>query len=419
MDADYSIQSIHNCFSGDTKFVTSNGVKSFNECSDGEELLVVDKDGKWRKATVKQYGKQRLNKITIQSGRTVKTIRATSNHRWILKDGSVTTDLKVNDKLYLLNNIEEVQLNPHAFCIGFILGDGTDVRKNSGTVGVQVRLCGEKMKYKELFLKCGYKESSYKTDNNDVIMYKNGDNFKNRFIESKAWRFMSKDDKISLFKGYYAADGAINANKLCTTDENLMLMIREISALAGYYITSETVEVRNTQWKKDFKITAFRFMKNQPTNRNWVVKDISTEDKHDYNVWCVEEPITKTFTLDGGIVTGNCDLVNLEDMLLNGTVINDKLVESPNSFLTACTVATQIMAQVASSQYGGQSIALKHLAPFIERSYRRYHDMLLNVISEPAELKAAINVLLEKEIRAGIQTIRYQLSTLQTTNGMR
>lgn len=115
----------------------------------------------------------------------------------------------------------------------------------------------------------------------------------------------------------------------------------------------------------------------------------------------------------------NCDLVNLEDMLLNGTVINDKLVESPNSFLTACTVATQIMAQVASSQYGGQSIALKHLAPFIERSYRRYHDMLLNVISEPAELKAAINVLLEKEIRAGIQTIRYQLSTLQTTNGMR
>lgn len=67
----------------------------------------------------------------------------------------------------------------------------------------------------------------------------------------------------------------------------------------------------------------------------------------------------------------------------------------------------------------GQSIALKHLAPFIERSYRRYHDMLLNVISEPAELKAAINVLLEKEIRAGIQTIRYQLSTLQTTNGMR
>lgn len=352
MDADYSIQSIHNCFSGDTKFVTSNGVKSFNECSDGEELLVVDKDGKWRKATVKQYGKQRLNKITIQSGRTVKTIRATSNHRWILKDGSVTTDLKVNDKLYLLNNIEEVQLNPHAFCIGFILGDGTDVRKNSGTVGVQVRLCGEKMKYKELFLKCGYKESSYKTDNNDVIMYKNGDNFKNRFIESKAWRFMSKDDKISLFKGYYAADGAINANKLCTTDENLMLMIREISALAGYYITSETVEVRNTQWKKDFKITAFRFMKNQPTNRNWVVKDISTEDKHDYNVWCVEEPITKTFTLDGGIVTGNCDLVNLEDMLLNGTVINDKLVESPNSFLTACTVATQIMAQVASSQYG-------------------------------------------------------------------
>ena len=82
-----------NCFSGDTEFVTNYGVMKFNECFDGQEVEVVDKDGKWRKATVRKYGKQTLNEITLQSGRTVKKIKATSNHRWILKNGAVTTDL--------------------------------------------------------------------------------------------------------------------------------------------------------------------------------------------------------------------------------------------------------------------------------------------------------------------------------------
>lgn len=114
----------------------------------------------------------------------------------------------------------------------------------------------------------------------------------------------------------------------------------------------------------------------------------------------------------------NCCLINLQDMLDNGTVINDKLVETPKSFSTACTVATQIMAQVASNQYGGQSITIAHLAPYLrktrDKAFRHYyHELELD-----AELanKLSYDIML-KELKDGVQTIRYQLSTLQTTNG--
>lgn len=121
----------------------------------------------------------------------------------------------------------------------------------------------------------------------------------------------------------------------------------------------------------------------------------------------------------------NCDLINLEDMLQNGTVISETLIEKPHSFSTACTITTQIIAQVASSQYGGQSISLAHLAPFVDISRQKIRqeveDELHNImgITEvyPKTVERIVNSRLEKEITKGIQTIQYQLVTLQTTNG--
>ena len=119
----------------------------------------------------------------------------------------------------------------------------------------------------------------------------------------------------------------------------------------------------------------------------------------------------------------NCDLVNLEDMLQNGTVITGTLIERPHSFSTACNIATQIIAQVASNQYGGQSISLTHLAPFVQVSREKlYNDVMeeaksVNIeLSEETARKMAENRLLE-EIRRGVQTIQYQVVTLLTTNG--
>lgn len=113
----------------------------------------------------------------------------------------------------------------------------------------------------------------------------------------------------------------------------------------------------------------------------------------------------------------NCCLINLEDMLDNGTVINDKLVESPKSFSTACTVTTQIMAQVASNQYGGQSITIKHLAKFLKITEEKYYNIFLKKCNDEVLARELAKDMKLKELKDGVQTIRYQLSTLQTTNG--
>jgi anaerobic ribonucleoside-triphosphate reductase len=123
----------------------------------------------------------------------------------------------------------------------------------------------------------------------------------------------------------------------------------------------------------------------------------------------------------------NCCLINLEDMLQNGTVISETLIEKPHSFSTACTVATQIIAQVASSQYGGQSISLAHLAPFVNISRQKIHKEVTQELYDYGfiseydedlwEVKQITEERLKKEITKGVQTIQYQITTLMTTNG--
>ena len=118
----------------------------------------------------------------------------------------------------------------------------------------------------------------------------------------------------------------------------------------------------------------------------------------------------------------NCDLVNLEDMLQNGTVISGTFIEKPHSFSTACNIATQIIAQVASNQYGGQSISLTHLAPFVDISRQKIlkdvREEFASVgVSDEAHIAAVAEKRLKAEIAKGIQTIQYQVVTLLTTNG--
>ena len=119
----------------------------------------------------------------------------------------------------------------------------------------------------------------------------------------------------------------------------------------------------------------------------------------------------------------NCDLVNLEDMLQNGTVITGTLIERPHSFATACNIATQIVAQVASNQYGGQSISLTHLAPFVEVSRQKIRKIveaeMASIGADPGAemITELVETRLREEIRRGVQTIQYQVVTLLTTNG--
>ena len=129
---------------------------------------------------------------------------------------------------------------------------------------------------------------------------------------------------------------------------------------------------------------------------------------------------------DMGYVSGpisNCELVNLEDMLQNGTVITDTLIEKPHSFSTACNIATQIIAQVASNTYGGQTISLSHLAPFVDVSRQKYKRELKDEFAaigrecSDQEISRMAEMRVKKEVERGVQTIQYQIQTLLTTNG--
>ena len=129
---------------------------------------------------------------------------------------------------------------------------------------------------------------------------------------------------------------------------------------------------------------------------------------------------------DMGYVSGpisNCELVNLEDMLQNGTVITETLIEKPHSFSTACNIATQIIAQVASNTYGGQTISLAHLAPFVDVSRQKYKHEIREELEEVGmectepDLSRMAEIRVTKEVERGVQTIQYQIQTLLTTNG--
>ena len=179
-------------------------------------------------------------------------------------------------------------------------------------------------------------------------------------------------------------------------------------------------------------------VKQENANKNPTINAV----QRDYMAGEVSKDITKRILLPQEIVqaheTGiihfhdsdyyaqhmhNCDLVNLEDMLQNGTVISGTLIEKPHSFSTACNIATQIIAQVASNQYGGQSISLTHLAPFVQVSREKIRktvdkEMEILGIDAPEEKRSQIvEDRLREEIRRGVQTIQYQVVTLMTTNG--
>ena len=179
-------------------------------------------------------------------------------------------------------------------------------------------------------------------------------------------------------------------------------------------------------------------VKQENSNKNPTVNSV----QRDYMAGEVSKDITKRILLEPDIVDAherglihfhdadyfaqhmhNCDLVNLEDMLQNGTVISGTCIEKPHSFSTACNIATQIIAQVASCQYGGQSISLAHLAPFVGISRKKiYEDVkeeLLDINPNVTEekIREITEKRLREEIRKGVQTIQYQVVTLMTTNG--
>lgn len=438
-DADYFAQHIHNCFSRDTKFITTSGLKSFEDFNDGDEIEVFGIDGKPHKAIVKNYGIQQLNEYIFYNGKKEYThsVKATPNHRWILKNGEETTKLKIGDKLikppvmynHDLNWEELTHEEQLAWCKGFGIGDGTveygDKDKNGKNIKsnrTRIRLCGEKdLQYLSRFKIEGCKIRNTKFGNGDkeVVIY----NYKKEIP-----KFNSLKEMKCFLNGLYCADGSSKKQvnkinyRLQSSKKEIINFIKKYADTCGLYITREkdlTGEITNY----GIRPYTISFSFNPNFSYSYTVLDIKPYKIEE--VWCLEVEEAHNFILEHGIPTGNCCLVNLEDMLQNGTVINKTMIEKPHSFATACNIATQIMAVVASGQYGGQTVSLSHLAPFVNVSREKIRKEVRNELNMSwlpiADKDNLIEEITEKrvkeEIKRGVQTIQYQINTLNTSNG--
>ena len=244
------------------------------------------------------------------------------------------------------------------------------------------------------------------------------------FKMAKANRALSVEEIQDIVEDQIMAKGAFEVAKRYVRYRYTRSLVRKANTTDNQILS--LIECNNEE------------VKQENSNKNPTVNSV----QRDYMAGEVSKDITKRILLPQDIVEAheqglihfhdadyfaqhmhNCDLVNLEDMLQNGTVISDTLIERPHSFSTACNIATQIIAQVASNQYGGQSISLAHLAPFVQVSREKIRRETLAEIEElgvhPTEEKIndIVEQRLRKEVNRGVQTIQYQVVTLLTTNG--
>ena len=306
----------YNCLGHETEFITDKGVKSFDDFKHGDETMVWTHQGRWRKAVVKNYGKQTLNEITFKYHKTRQIVRATSNHRWFLQNGQVTDSLKEGDRILKPKEIftfdydKATPFEKLYWCYGYVFGDGTRTRDELGNFRYSmVRLCGDQIKFAYRFEEMGFHSSSSLSIHGDLIFY-----------TGKYLKTMPDIDKDSLnliqgfMCGYLDADGSKNNNtwgkiynSIQTSDENNVAFLRSLLPTCGFFIYKEidnTGEITNfgtRPYTIDFSITNNLGSK---YNVGYTVESILEDQEEE--VWCLEVEDDQSFTLKNGIVTGNC-----------------------------------------------------------------------------------------------------------------
>lgn len=270
---------------------------------------------------------------------------------------------------------------------------------------------------------------------------------------TKANNVVSADNRLTPMQIRRIAESVENActsmNRALNVEEIQDLVEHHIMAHGAFEVAKEYITYRYTRSlvrksnTTDEKILSLiesnnEEVKQENSNKNPTVNAV----QRDYMAGEVSKDLTARMLLPREIVEAhnagiihfhdadyfaqhmhNCDLVNLEDMLQNGTVISGTLIEKPHSFSTACNIATQIIAQIASNQYGGQSISLTHLAPFVDVSRKKIRRAVVEELKDlgaqaaEEQISAVVEKRLRDEIRRGVQTIQYQVVTLMTTNG--
>lgn len=464
-DLDYLLFKETNCLGRETEFVTSDGIKSFKDFENGDKIMVFTPYGNWKPATVKSYGEKQLYKITFKKNGKTQIVRATDNHRWLLKDGTVTTSLKVGDHLLNpksnfddLNPFDLSKENKEWFCKGFICGDGSlrYSRTSKILTGNLIRLCGNKNKFLNIFLEVGF-HIQHIEDNGDYILYiGNKEDWK-----TTPKNFYSVDNIQSWFLGLLEADGRKSTsntktrfNSIYTKDEKLQEFIRQYLPVAQIWSTSyrdysgqETNLGKRNGSPIEFNLTTY---KSDYRGNEWKV--ISIEEDSFEDVWCLEVEDDKSFVLKNGITTGNCELVDLARMLKGGCKIGNAKMLEPNSIDVAVGHTVQIIASVSSNTYGGCTIPYidMTLVPYVRKTFMKHffngykflygtevnkeeflHDTEINYFASDdiwenvydylmREYNKVFNYaieLTEESVKQAMQGLEYEINSLSTVNG--
>lgn len=305
----------YNCLSGETSFITNQGVFKLNDFKDGDEVTVLTHKGRWRKAIVRNYGKDWLNKIVFYKGSNRSVVYATSDHRWLNKEGKFVNKLKVGDKLFKTPNVFSFSFETASFeeklywCYGFVYGDGVVSNNHS-----HVRLCDQKRRFKERFEECGFKTSTNLSLDGDFFAYTG--------TYLKTLPLLEKDG-VNLVRafvsGYLSADGHLDRNKYENFPEEVMYhgiqtssvessnFIEKVFPCTGAFILNisdkcgEITNYKTREFCKDYTLS----MKTGKTSKMFKVSEIEEKSIYD-DVWCLEVEEDKSFILSNGIVTGNC-----------------------------------------------------------------------------------------------------------------
>ena len=298
---------IFNCLARETKFVTSDGIKSFNDFNDGDTTRVLTDKGRWKDAVVRSYGVDDLQRISFSRGRHRVEVLATANHRWLLDDGTVTTNLKVGDKLKPLEPVfeafsyEDASLDEQLhWCYGFVYGDGTVVNKGKPSQSSMVRLCGKKAEYLSRFTNVGFKHSFPPSCNQDPIVYTG------KYAKGLPGPDMDPALIRAFVAGYLAADGSTSTQlTLQASSPEAQEFVRTMFPVAGVFVTSESVVSTTTNYGQSSAIR-FCLSRRFSEGKRYLFTVQSIEPARRSDVWCLEVEDDASFVLASGAVTGNC-----------------------------------------------------------------------------------------------------------------
>jgi hypothetical protein len=319
---------LFNCLAEETEFITNEGLKSFKDFKDGDSTVVLTHHGRWQKAKVRSYGKDNLNKITFHKGRSERVVYATENHRWINYDGEVTTDLQEKDILYPTQtertNFDWDAAGPMErlyWCYGYVFGDGTVITNTTGKYSM-VRLCGDDVKYLPRFKEMGFSSSEPNSCNGDIFVYTGKyqktapDLAKDHLRQIKA--FMDGYLSADAYKNpdWYQNNSISKYKDIQSSDKEHIDFLKSALDLCGYYILNIkdlTGEVTNYGIRPE----TYKFSINNKIGSNrstaWSVNKIEATDRYE-TVWCLEVENDQSFTLSGGIITGNCSYTVCDDL---------------------------------------------------------------------------------------------------------